>query len=367
MRVLITVPSLAKEFGGPVGKALALTAALRGRGHEVLLAGAGDSQEPGSLALGRRSAFHGTPIPTVLAPLRRAVHGADVVHVLGFRDPVGTVAALEARRRGVPYVLEPVGMLQPRVRSRTLKRGFDATIGAMVRDGARALIVTSSVERDDLIRAGLDPSRVRVRPNGVSFEGLWPLPERGPLRERLDIPPGAPLVVTLARLAAIKNLPTLVRAVASSPMLHLLIAGPDEGDGTLEATRAATAAEGAVGRVHVEPGGLWGLEKASALAEADVFCLASGYESFGTAAAEAAGVGVPVVLTECCGVKDVLEHAVVVPNGDLGALCTALEQAVDSDRERALSQAADLRERLSWATMAKSQEAVYDAVMRTPR
>jgi hypothetical protein len=66
-------------------------------------------------------------------------------------------------------------------------------------------------------------------------------------------------------------------------------------------------------------------------------------------------------------VKDVLEHAVVVSNGDLGALCTALEQAVDSDRERALSQAADLRERLSWTTMAKRQETVYDAVMRTPR
>jgi glycosyltransferase involved in cell wall biosynthesis len=359
----MTVPSLAKEFGGPVGKGFALAAALRDRGHEVRLAGAGESQEPGTIALGQRSAFHGTPIPATVAPLQRAVRGADVVHVFGFRDPVGTLAAFEARRRRVPYVLEPVGMFRPRVRSLLLKRGFDATIGAMVLGGARALIVTSSVERDDMIRAGIDPRRVWVRHNGVSFEGLWPLPARGPLRDRLGIPADVPLVVTLARLAAIKYLPTLVRAVASSRSLHLLIAGPDEGDGTLEAIREATVAGGAGERVRVEPGGLWGLEKAAALAEADVFCLPSDYESFGTAAAEAAGVGVPVVLTQGCGVKDVLEGAIVVPAGDADALGMALMGSTHDERSRRPSQAAAVRERLSWATMAERQEGIYDAVM----
>jgi glycosyltransferase involved in cell wall biosynthesis len=361
--VLITVPSLAREFGGPIGKALALADALRARGHEVRVAGAGGSQEIGVIALGRVGGFHGTPIPRWFAPLRRAVRGADVVHVLGFRDPVGTLATVEARRRRVPHVLEPVGMLQARVRSFRMKRTFDATVGAMVRHGAQALIVTSSVERDDLIRAGLDPSRVRVRPNGVSFEGLWPLPERGPLRERLDIPLDVPLVVTLARLSAIKNLPTLVQAVASTRSLYLLIAGPDAGDGTLEAIRVATATEGASERLRIEPRGLWGLDKASALGEADVFCLASHYESFGSAAAEAAGVGVPVVLTEGCGVKDVLEHALVVSAGDADALRTALMRAADSGRERSELQAAEVRERLSWATLAERQEAIYDTVI----
>ena len=81
-------------------------------------------------------------------------------------------------------------------------------------------------------------------------------------------------------------------------------------------------------RVHVEPHGLWGADRAAALAEADVFCLPSSYESFGTAAAEAAGVGVPVVLTEGCGVKDVLPHATVVPIDDADALGAALQAAV---------------------------------------
>jgi glycosyltransferase involved in cell wall biosynthesis len=360
--VLITVPSLAREFGGPTGKGFALAAALRDRGHEVRLAGAGDSHQPGSIGLGRRGAFHGTPMPAVLAPLRRAVRGADIVHVLGFRDPVGTVASFNARRRGIPTVLEPVGMLRPRVRSLTVKRAFDSSIGPLVRDRASVIVVTSSIEREDLARAGVDAGRVQVRPNGVSFDGLWPLPERGPLRERLGIPSDVRLVVTLARLAAIKGLPRLVGAVSRLPSTHLLIAGPDEGDGTLESIKDIANRQVLSARLHIEPSGLWGADRAAALAEADVFCLPSSYESFGTAAAEAAGVGVPVVLTEGCGVRDVLPHATAVPVDDVDALGSALQAALDG-REEADSSAARVRERLSWASMAERQESIYEALI----
>jgi glycosyltransferase involved in cell wall biosynthesis len=252
-------------------------------------------------------------------------------------------------------------MLHPRVRSLTLKRAFDSTIGRLVRDGAATLIVTSSVEREDLARAGLDPGRVRVRPNGVSFDGLWPLPDRGPLRERLRIPTDVPLVVTLARLAAIKRLPTLVRAVSRVPSTHLLIAGPNEGDGTLGSIHDVANRQGVRDRVHVDPSGMWGSDKAAALADADVFCLPSSYESFGTAAAEAAGVGVPVVLTEGCGVKDVLPHAMVVPVDDVEAFRSAL-QVANREGEGAVSEATGVREALSWALIAERQESIYRSV-----
>jgi UDP-glucose:(heptosyl)LPS alpha-1,3-glucosyltransferase len=262
----------------------------------------------------------------------------------------------------MPLVLEPVGMLHPRFRSLTLKRAFDSTIGRLVRDGAATLIVTSSVEREDLARVGVDSGRVRVRPNGVSFDGLWPLPQRGPLRERLGIPDGVPLIVTLARLAAIKGLPTLVRAVSLLPSTHLLIAGPDEGDGTLESIHGAADQPGVSDRVHLEPRGLWGADRAAAFAEADVFCLPSSYESFGTAAAEAAGVGIPVVLTEGCGVKDVLQRAVVLPIDDVGALSAALQAAIGDGKE-AVEEAARVRERLNWTSIAERQESIYEALI----
>jgi glycosyltransferase involved in cell wall biosynthesis len=361
MRVLITVPSLAKEFGGPVTKAFHLAEALRTRGHAVRVVGVGQARGRGTIPLAKLGGFHGTPLPRSLAPLRSAIRGADVVHVLGFRDPVGTFASLDALRHGIPYVLEPVGMLQPRIRSLTLKRGFDSSIGSRVLGGAAAVVATSSVERDDLERLGVDTDKVRVRANGVSFEGLWPLPERGPLRDRLGIPREAPLALTLTRLAVIKDLPRLVEAAAILPRFHLLIAGPDERDGTLPSIFEVAASQGASERIHVEPGGLWGADKASALAEADIFCLVSTYESFGTAAAESAGVGVPTVLTEGCGVKDVLPGAWVVPSKDSSALAIAMEHAIEQ-KQTAATEAVNVRRRLSWATVAECQEAIYEAV-----
>src|SRR3712207_2309989 len=132
MRIILTAPSLAREFGGPGIKVHQLGEKLQALGHQVLLAGvqtvdAGAALDTVSLPPMFR--FHGTPIPSSVRSLLQAVRGADVIHVMGFRDPVGTAAATAAFRAGVPYVLEPVGMHRRRLRSRRLKWGFDRTAG----------------------------------------------------------------------------------------------------------------------------------------------------------------------------------------------------------------------------------------------
>jgi hypothetical protein len=71
----------------------------------------------GGLGLPVLGRFHGTPIPRNTRPLTSSVKGADVVHVIGLRDPVGLVAALSSRRRSIPFVVEPVGMHRRHLRS----------------------------------------------------------------------------------------------------------------------------------------------------------------------------------------------------------------------------------------------------------
>ena len=362
----MTVPSLGREFGGPVGKANDLSRALRRLGHDVVLVGAGDSPERGIIGLGTRGAFHATPVPARMRPLRLAVRGADVVHVIGYRDPVGTVAALEAKRRGVPYVLEPAGMLQPRIRSFTLKRLFGTTIGGPLIAGAHRLIVASTVEADDLGRQGVPADQITVRPNGVDFDALLPLPRRGPLREHLGIPPQVPLVVSLARISAIKGLPRLARAVGSLEGVWWLHAGPDAHDGTLQTVQAALTQAALRERAVVYAKGLWGEDKRAALSEADVFCLPSDYESFGTAAAEAAGAGVPVVVTRGCGVRDLLgppSGRLPVP-GDVNGLRRAVDDVLSDPtaRERALAGAPAIRTHLDWTALAARQVGIYETV-----
>jgi glycosyltransferase involved in cell wall biosynthesis len=363
MRVLVTVPSLGQEFGGPAGKARDLTEILRDGGTAARLVGAGKSDKEGVTALGELTRFHATPVPRWTSPLRRLVRGADVVHILGFRDPVGTLAALEARRARVPYLLEPTGMFRHRLRSFRLKRAFDGSLGRPVLAGAAAVIATSEIEAAELRDAGVPRAQIRVRANGVRFDRFLPLPERGTFRRHRCIPENAPLVLTIARIGAVKGLTTLVGAAAEVPGVHFVIAGPDERDGTHDAVRAILDADGLEDRVHILPEGVWGEAKRRALADADVFCLPSDFESFGTAAAEAAGCSLPVVTTSTCGVASLLDPvcARIVPPGEVRALAGAIRDMLQDppQRDAAARSAAALRERINWTNLVTAQMEIY--------
>lgn len=361
MRIVLAVPSLGRDFGGPSAKALRMAAALRDLGHVVAVVGCGEAEDAVGLpVIGR---FHATPVPRSTRRLRRLVRSADVVHVLGYRDPVGSVAVWSARRCGVPIVFEPVGMLRPQLRSRLLKRCFDAVVGKWLVASATLIVATSAAEEQDLVSCGTDPSRIRVRPNGVDVSDLLPLPAPGAMRVALGLDRDAPLILALARLARVKGLEHLVEAVAEIPEAVCVIAGPDEDDGTLRRLERLRKDLGSGDRIRILAGGVWGADKAQALADADCLCLPSRSESFGQAAAEAGAVGLPVVLSDGCGVAPWLDVGAtrVFPYADVPALTSALRRVLlEPDAREAARQAAPaVREKLDWATIAVAQETLY--------
>lgn len=356
MRIAITVPSLQREFGGPVVKASRLADELRALGAEVTLVGVG--VRAGATGLPRLWAFHGTPMPARLRPLMEALRAADVVHVMGYRDPIGSLALSQA-----PHlrVLEPSGMFGRIVRSRRLKALFDAAVGRRLAARADAVMATSHLEAEDLLAAGVLQARVRVRPNGVDPVALDGRP-RGALRERLGIPADAPLVLTLARINVIKRLTDVALALAQVQDAWALVAGPDDGDGSLEALVDVRDRLGLANRLRIIAGGLWGDDRLGALLDADVFCLPSEHENFGNAAAEAAAAGLPVVISDRCGVAEWLEHPAcqTVPVGDVAALAEAIRLALTPEMATAARERAQgLSERLSWKSVAAAQLEIY--------
>jgi glycosyltransferase involved in cell wall biosynthesis len=187
------------------------------------------------------------------------------------------------------------------------------------------------------------------------------LPSRGAFRRANSIPDTASLVLVLARLARIKDLPTFLQAVALSDGMHAVVAGPDEHDGTRPQLEREIKRLGIGDRVRINPAGVWGRAKAEALADADAVCLPSAYESFGSAAAEAAAVGVPVIVTDRCGVKDVLDpqSSRVVPAEHPELLAAALAEALTLQPE-AREAAGSVRRRLDWTILAGEQAAMYE-------
>ncbi|MBW3589276.1 MAG: glycosyltransferase [Actinobacteria bacterium] len=368
MRVLLTVPSTRIDFGGPFGKALALSSSLQALGVEVMVMGGGLGVD-GTVVVGLGSLtnFHGTPIPRQYRPLLREIERAQVLHVLGFRDPVGTLAMIKASMSSVPRILEPCGMHRRRLRSETLKTIFDRSLGNHLVSRSARLIATSSLESKELQADGVEEEMITVRPNGIDADSSTPVHRKEEFREQMDIFSKLPLVLSLGRITRKKSLEHLLLALTRAPDLGALIVGPDSHDGTLARLQEMRTNLGLEDRVFIRARGVWGDEKALALASSDLFCLPSETENFGTAAAEAAGAGLPVIVSDRCGVAEYLprDSTRVIRFGDIDGLAIALSD-MSGPRAKMLAEAGSkqVQEDLDWDVLAKAQLEIYQDVLR---
>jgi glycosyltransferase involved in cell wall biosynthesis len=368
VRILFAAPAWApsRAFGGPVVAAGELVRRLVARGHIV------DVLTTTILDLHRRPSarshlgvvdgatvhYLGTPLryrwmgitPTLPLALGR-MKRPDVVHVFGFRDPVTTGTAAWCRLARVPYVFEPLGMFEPRLRKVVLKRLLDATLYRGVARGAAAVVVASEQERDDVIACGVSAEKVHVRGNG------FPEPDatvaNGDLREQLGIPADAPLLLYVGRIASGKGIDHLLAALHELPDAHLVIAGPDDRHGvSTEGERVHTLPVSDEPPRHLYP-------------QADVFVLASAGESFGMVAAEAAAAGTPVIVSDRCGIAGFFRdgEALVVPY-ERSAVVDAISRVLSDDdlRERLARGGPAAARRTSWDRVTDTQERLYSEI-----
>lgn len=369
MNVLIVVPSLSRNYGGPSGKALNLADALRELSVSAQVVGCGEAA--GATGLPVLAQFHANLVPRTIAPLTHSVRWADIVHVLGFREPLSALTEALAVLRKTPLVIEPVGTHRPRLRSFRIKGIFDRTAGSYFLSKAGAVVATSRGEMRDMITDGVDAQLIRLRPNGVSVQGLVPLPQGGVAKRSLGIPSDARLIVALGRIIGIKGLTQLPSAIAQLPNdVWAVIAGPDERDGTVARLRAEADRHGVTRRIVVRPEGIWAEEKRALLADASVFCLPSEAESFGVGAAEAAILGIPVVASDSCGVVEWLSSraSATFRYGDIQALVEALRAMLKPRvADEAKVAGPELEKRLRWESIAREQIEVYEEVLAAER
>ncbi|MEM8546019.1 MAG: glycosyltransferase, partial [Cyanobacteria bacterium P01_H01_bin.119] len=166
LNVLQIVPSIALVYGGPSQMVRGLSAGLANAGAAVTVLTTdsnGDiDQPPLQVPLNQ-------PVPTDgyqiryfrCAPFRRYkfsagllnwlwAHGADydIAHIHALFSPVSSLAAAIARRRQLPYILRPLGTLDPAdlQKKRQLKQIYAAVLEGPNIAGAAALHFTSAQE-----------------------------------------------------------------------------------------------------------------------------------------------------------------------------------------------------------------------------
>jgi glycosyltransferase involved in cell wall biosynthesis len=401
MRILNVTETYAPflEFGGPPVKVRALAEGLARRGHTVnvltadwglekrlsahpeeTLAALGWDRSP----FGWRHVENGVQTiylpswfryralswnPAVGRYCRARLQNFDVVHIFGLYDLLGPSVAALARKRNIPYVIEPIGMFVPIVRNVWLKRMYHSFVGRRLFTGASAVVATSLLEVEELATAGVAREKIVLRRNGVEVPNAWPL--RGRFRAALGIPEHAKLVLFLGRLSLKKSPELLVKAFAQLPeslgenTVMLAFAGPDEGG--IQQRLVQTASQLRISSRVKFSGALFGEDKWAAYRDADVFVLPSQNENFGNTAAEAVAAGTPVVVTEQCGIAPLLKDvAGLVVTHDTAALSNAIMRLLQDSQLRAqfVAGSSELSSRLGWQEPLEQMESLYAKLIK---
>lgn len=337
MRILQVVTLLSPDcsFGGPARVALNQSAEFVSRGHEVTIVGAtrGYRDMPtelngvsvklfGAQTVLPRTGFAGICAPGLRKWLRSNWSRFDVTHIHFGRDLVVMPVAAAARRHGAPYVLQTHGMVVPT--NHPLAAPLDRVWTREILRAAQAVFFLNPQERRQLIALAGPALRLVELDNGVPC-----YPAAAP-------PSGRPEVLFAARMhprkrpvAFVEMAKELLQAGVDA---RFTLVGPDEGEGPA----LRTALDGDP-RITWE-GALPPDALPARMAAAEVYVLPSVREPYPMSVLEAMSVGVPVVVTNDCGLAPVVERSRsgIVTEPTVMALVAAVDSIL-GDRRRARS------------------------------
>jgi glycosyltransferase involved in cell wall biosynthesis len=319
LRIAHVVSSLL--VGGAETVAIRLAAAQLQEGHEVTLvaltggpleAACAAAQVPVHILSGTSGARR-----AVSAALHFALDRCDVVNT---HNPSAHRVGLAARPMGFPVVALTL--------HGEASRSYASLLGPALADG---VIACSPRVADSFAQhhPGFDPARIIVVENGVALPGAGaPTDPLAAVRR-----PGHHVVICVARLDPLKDLGTLIQAVASRPEpTQLVVVGDGVERGRLEAVAAELGVRDRVTFLGYRS------DVAALLAGADVFALSSLTEGLPIAALEAMAAGLPVVATAVGGVPDVVEPGrtgLLVPPRDPARLGAAIAELLGDPARRA--------------------------------
>jgi glycosyltransferase involved in cell wall biosynthesis len=348
LRVLQIVPSVSLVYGGPSQMVRGFSQALADAGAEVTMlttdANGDVGQAPLEVPLNQpvREANY-TVRYFRCAPFRRYKfssgllrwlwHNArnyDIAHIHALFSPLSTAAATIARWQKLPYIMRPLGTLDPAdLRKKLLLKQLYGNLWEKPNlRGAAAVHFTSAMEAEVSHRFGA-ATRDLLIPLGVD-----PSPDLAPAEQQVilqsfNIPTDKPIVLYLSRLDPKKGfdllLPALERLSHQGIPFHFVLAGGNPQNPAYERSIADQIERTVLKHHTTRTGFVQGQAKTALLQAADLFVLPSYYENFGIAVAEAMMAALPVVISKGVYIWQ------AVAEGDAGWVCNDLTVASLTD------------------------------------
>ncbi len=386
MRVLHVIPSIAPRYGGPSRAVVEMAKTLQQQGVDVLIATT-DADGPNRLPVDNSTTTEHDGIKVRFFPrrfseafkfapgmkkwLKANVEQFEIIHIHAIFNHSSILAGKISRRCGIPYIVRPLGTLDPwsLKQRRFMKQALLMGGAKKLITGAAALHCTTQAEYDVAGRLPFTLPPPAIISLGVSRTLFQP---------ENFVSPGPtvaanPFLLFLGRLDPKKRLDTLIEAFAKATsqqhLSHWTLVLAGRGTRQYEATLRSTAANLGIHERVCFPGWLAGVQKEDALREAAVLALISHQENFGLAVAEAMAVGTPVIVTEPVNLSPVVreQNAGWVVPSDSGGLAEELTTIFSDHGElaqRGHQGAAFANANFDWNTIGRALERAYQSILQ---
>jgi glycosyltransferase involved in cell wall biosynthesis len=333
-------PPAAQKMGGLDAAITSLAAAMRPLGHSV----------------------------SVNGPLPEDSAGA-VAHFHGLWQRNFPALARECRRRGIPFIVSPHGMLEPWAwRQRLWKKWpYFHLIEKRWIANAACVLATAKPEADRLAKF-FPRSRIESLPLGLTADKR---PDHAAARAKLGWHADETVLLFLSRIHEKKGLDMLLAALAelhgvTPRATRLVIVGPDEQPDYAARCRAFIAQN--VARLPRTDwiGPVWGDDRWPYFQGADLFCLPTHSENFGLAVLEACQVGTPALTTTETPWADTLGgERGFIARPETADIRTQLARFISQPRRTEAERAALVDwawENFAWAKLAPRYAALYEGL-----
>ena len=287
----------------------------------------------------------------------------DIIHIHAHRTPLAVITCHYAKKHNIPYVLQAHGSVLPISQRQKSKKIFDLFFGYKILRDASKVIALTKTEVEQYKKMDVDENKIEIVPNGIDLSEYENLPEKGGFRDRYSISGDEKVILYLGRIHKIKGIDLLVNAFADLIKefddVRLVIAGPD--DGFLSMLKKQIE-DLKIGNTILFTGPLYERDKLEAYVDADVYVLPSVYETFPVTVLEACACGTPALVTDRCGIADVVDKVGCVVEYDKDQLRDAIFKILSDERLRRQFGGEGKRlvmEEFGWNEIVKQMEEIY--------
>lgn len=319
MKILEVIPFFNPKFGGTVKGVYNLSKELSKRDHEITiittdisynenyvteLVNEGVEIIPFKCIVNFASIFYS---PSMDKWLKFNIQKFDLVDLHNFRSYQNNIIHKYSKRYNVPYILQAHGSVLPFFEKQKLKKIYDFFWGHKLLEDAITVIALTETESNQYKKMGVPKNKIQIIPNGINLIEDHELPERGLFRKKYGISNNENIILYLGRIHKIKGIDLLLKSfcLLSKDMdnVKLVIVGPGD-TSNLEKMINNSRIKDKV--IFTRP--IYGKDKNEVFIDSDLYVLPSIYDAFPNTVLEAFSFSKPVIVTEGCGIKDIIHE-----------------------------------------------------------